>query len=1111
MPRYNVDDAAQYYSASKGRWVDAVVTAVCPGGEVQVSCKPGYWMPLQEQAERLRPKCSGPSDAGASAGPAQKQWSTDQFVGLGRHIDEGHYQDVLLDASQCKSASSAVEGLNSGAIKRPEGICVVFSASSQAYYLLYRHDRKQLALARAAAAPTAKAEGHAHGVPHAYVPAPRHGGAHELDAGRQRAAPAVEPVHQQPAEAAAPAAIKASSDAPTPEAQQQPSGRLPGRLELEDPRVDYRERFMELRAWVKAQQHEKLLLANTALGLDVGHRRSVLAFLCEVPVKKRIFAAQAREILQLLADVPEWRGGGADASVDIEAALLQKDPPRPGPRGTAPTAPSGPEDQSFPVHDEPQDDGVRSSTAELPLPLPGGFGEAAKDAPMLTLAPEPEETPASLLASMPPPEAFEECSRYDAGDTFKEFRKWSRRSVLAFLCEVPVKKRIFAAQAREILQLLADVPEWRGGGADASVDIEAALLQKDPPRPGPRGTAPTAPSGPEDQSFPVHDEPQDDGVRSSTAELPLPLPGGFGEAAKDAPMLTLAPEPEETPASLLASMPPPEAFEECSRYDAGDTFKEFRKWSRSVAVWDMAAAGTQLPPEVRQQMFQFLTKICNRKLYSKQGVELLSMLLTLPEWTDGDVVDEAAVMRVLDVQDQPPAPQPPAPQPAAARAPSPPEKSPLDAGLHQLPVAPPRQPAAGDGAQQPRDRRTAPAPTPAPVPDPPAQPSRGRPVDSPAPAPSKARSSGGAGLQARVEAAVRDGMPISSGNELVRLYKESGLGGQASLSVKAADADAVRYILAITGQRLRDLFVDKLQKIAIGSGVRVHFPHLYINLQARKVHPMPTDVQLQVEAKIRRLERWTSLEKAHVLMAPHKQTLCYILAYAITRAKERQRAAIWIPLGMDTGAQGHANALCLQSVDGSGTMKVLCYDPNYKEGQTHFVHSKKAVEDALPGVRKLLNGTGLGVASGCELFGNAIQTALGTTERHKGWFSSKVTITQRGYPICGSVVFLLASVWLTTGTGPVPGDIVEVEAALAAIVSSGEEGKALVQKRIAKILDDLIRNLGCDASDWNRRDWTQSVRARLDHDRKDWKESATSRGGSVTVGIPGRKEFTYSW
>ncbi|CAK0808126.1 unnamed protein product [Prorocentrum cordatum] len=239
-------------------------------------------------------------------------------------------------------------------------------------------------------------------------------------------------------------------------------------------------------------------------------------------------------------------------------------------------------DQSFPVHDEPQDDGVRSSTAELPLPLPGGFGEAAKDAPMLTLAPEPEETPASLLASMPPPEAFEECSRYDAGDTFKEFRKWSRRSVLAFLCEVPVKKRIFAAQAREILQLLADVPEWRGGGADdlASVDIEAALLQKDPPRPGPRGTAPTAPSGPEDQSFPVHDEPQDDGVRSSTAELPLPLPGGFGEAAKDAPMLTLAPEPEETPASLLASMPPPEAFEECSRYDAGDTFKEFRKWSR---------------------------------------------------------------------------------------------------------------------------------------------------------------------------------------------------------------------------------------------------------------------------------------------------------------------------------------------------------------------------------------------------------------------------------------------------------------------------------------------------------------------------------------------------
>ncbi|CAK0808138.1 unnamed protein product [Prorocentrum cordatum] len=70
----------------------------------------------------------------------------------------------------------------------------------------------------------------------------------------------------------------------------------------------------------------------------------------------------------------------------------------------------------------------------------------------------------------------------------------------------------------------------------------------------------------------------------------------------------------------------------------GVRFLELQQWS--VAVWDM----------VRQQMFQFLTKICNRKLYSKQGVELLSMLLTLPEWTDGDVVDEAAVMRVLDVQ-----------------------------------------------------------------------------------------------------------------------------------------------------------------------------------------------------------------------------------------------------------------------------------------------------------------------------------------------------------------------------------------------------------------------------------------------------------------------------
>merc|ERR1719414_1164600 len=106
-------------------------------------------------------------------------------------------------------------------------------------------------------------------------------------------------------------------------------------------------------------------------------------------------------------------------------------------------------------------------------------------------------------------------------------------------------------------------------------------------------------------------------------------------------------------------------------------------------------------------------------------------------------------------------------------------------------------------------------------------------------------------------------------------------------------------------------------------------------------------------------------------------------------------------------------------------MKVLIYDPNFKAGQAHFVHSKKAIEDALPGVRKLLAGTGLSVVGGCELFGHAIQTALGTTERHKGWFSSTVTVTQRGYPICGSVVHLLACVWLAVATGPVPDDVTD--------------------------------------------------------------------------------------
>jgi len=54
--RLHLGATLQYKSKSHSQWVDCVVEDVKPTGEVQMSCKPGYWMSLSEQAKRLRPR-----------------------------------------------------------------------------------------------------------------------------------------------------------------------------------------------------------------------------------------------------------------------------------------------------------------------------------------------------------------------------------------------------------------------------------------------------------------------------------------------------------------------------------------------------------------------------------------------------------------------------------------------------------------------------------------------------------------------------------------------------------------------------------------------------------------------------------------------------------------------------------------------------------------------------------------------------------------------------------------------------------------------------------------------------------------------------------------------
>merc|ERR1719375_1235431 len=47
-PRYEVGQALEYFSTSNGRWIPCRVTAVHPKGHLQIDCKPGGWLKVDE-------------------------------------------------------------------------------------------------------------------------------------------------------------------------------------------------------------------------------------------------------------------------------------------------------------------------------------------------------------------------------------------------------------------------------------------------------------------------------------------------------------------------------------------------------------------------------------------------------------------------------------------------------------------------------------------------------------------------------------------------------------------------------------------------------------------------------------------------------------------------------------------------------------------------------------------------------------------------------------------------------------------------------------------------------------------------------------------------------
>jgi len=837
--------------------------------------------------------------------------------------------------------------------------------------------------------------------------------------------------------------------------------------------------FSSLRSWVRrVSNHGEL--AQAGHFLDTEYRRSIFAFLYRV-AENTLRQKLAKEVLTTLTGMEEWCRDGA---VDLEKREHAQRPVVGPPRGL-------PADTTVASMRRPLVGAAASG-----YPVPATAADRSKDVKFGSQTQAPRLPEQSALNDV----------GVDCRETFLDLRAWIRaqlpdginpagrsldasyrRSIFAFLCSVPARKPIFRNQVRELLRLLIDSPDWGCDGTISDAALAAALGSAMPEsrevlrkRLSPELRA-------VDRTEKLDNISKRDMLGHATI---APTTPGVVVATTVSLAPTVEPVQHEVKeeekggeeVDVLKGLPPSADFEEGSRSDAGDTFKDFRKWARKSAVWDLATAGGQLAPAVRHNIFRFLMKIHERQLYRNQAREMLSMLLCIDDWTDGNVADEEAVCELLDKDTRRLAPKPwmaslPAPAPAPGKRPLPPEHLPA---------------------------RT-PSPLPAPIGPPLPSPKLEGPkrlLEPAAPPFVHVRD----GLRARVEAVLASGSHGDKGN-LVRLYKESGLGGAASLSATCGDAEALSSILVIAGQRLRDLFIDPLQSVS--RNARVHFPHLYIDLQKKHVFRMPQQVQAAVERKIRSGERWTCIEKSHVLRARHEWTIQYIIAYALARAKAEGRAGgVWIPLGMNTGAQGHANAVCLQAF-GGGSIKAFVYDPNYNAGQDHWVHAQKAVNDALPGVRRILEGTGIVLAAGpATLFGHSLQTALGTTSTHQSWFSRTTVTTHRGYPICGAVVHFLAVVWLAAAqqAGGRLDSIVEIEQELSDVASSAS-GKVIVQQYIAGMLQALSNRL----SERGAEPFASSMRRRLDRDRREWPSQFTKVSGSITASIERHERFSYTW
>jgi len=82
--RYREGEAVQFYSETYKTWVDTVVSQVRSGGEVEVMCKQGHWVPPAEMAQKLRRPPTAAKEEPYS--PAKRQPETRRAAPYGRGV-----------------------------------------------------------------------------------------------------------------------------------------------------------------------------------------------------------------------------------------------------------------------------------------------------------------------------------------------------------------------------------------------------------------------------------------------------------------------------------------------------------------------------------------------------------------------------------------------------------------------------------------------------------------------------------------------------------------------------------------------------------------------------------------------------------------------------------------------------------------------------------------------------------------------------------------------------------------------------------------------------------------------------------------------------------------